>query len=270
MLAGHFLEGADYSCFRIAGTTDHLLIHTLSGAGRIGGVRDGLTLGPGDAVLWAPGTRHEYATATATDGRDASHWEFFFAHFHPRVDWLPLLDWPPRSDGGDAPGPGVIGTDGDVRRRVDSALRRSSRAGRGVLASAELFAMNALEEALLWLDTQNPMTTRTDERIVQVLEYVTAHLADRLDVGTLAQVAHLSVSRLGHLFVEHLGVSPQRHVEQERMRLAEQFLALTDRPISAVARATGWADPLYFSSRFQHHHGMSPTRYRRSSRAGAG
>lgn len=256
VLGGHFREGPGYATWRAAGTDDFLLIHTLGGAGRVGEhvVREG------DAVLWRPGVRHDYATASG-GSVDPARWDFVFAHFHPRSEWMPLLDWP--SDPGR---PGVIHSDGEVHRRVGSALRRSARAGRGALAHAELFAVNALEEALLWLDTQNPLTARTDERVLRVLEHIGAHLGEPLDVPSLAELAHLSPSRLSHLFAEHLGVSPQRYVERERMMLAEQLLGLTDRPISSIAREIGWDDPLYFSARFRRHAGVSPSEFRRRGR----
>jgi AraC family transcriptional regulator of arabinose operon len=126
--------------------------------------------------------------------------------------------------------------------------------------------MNALEEALLWLDTQNPLTTRTDERILRVIEHVGAHLGETLDIERLAQVAHLSPSRLSHLFHEHVGTSPRRFVERERMLLAGQLLDLTNRSIAAISRDVGCDDPLYFSQRFRRFAGLSPSAYRARGR----
>lgn len=249
---GYFREGADYSTWRTNGTDDFLLIHTVAGAGRFGSREGSLEVGAGDAVLLRPGVLHDYATAPGS-----TRWEFAFAHFHARGDWMPMLDWPVTLGG-----LGLIRADGEVHRRVTAALRRSGRSRSGGLARAELFAVNALEEALLWLDTQNPLTTRTDERVLRVIEHIGAHIADELDVRRLAEIAHLSPSRLTHLFTEHLGVSPQRYVERERMLLAHQLLDLTNRSIAGIAREVGWDDPLYFSQRFRRFAGTSPSGYR--------
>jgi AraC family transcriptional regulator, arabinose operon regulatory protein len=254
VLGGHLDEGPEYSTFRRRGTTDWLLIHTVSGSGQLVG-SDGVAVrtAVGDAVLLRPRTRHDYGTAP-----DSANWEIVFSHFHPRPEWMPLLVWPQP-----VPGIGRINADGEVHRRVVEALHRSARAGRGALARAELFAVNALEEALLWCDTQNRLGVRTDERLLRVIDHVDAHLSEPLDVAGLASVVHLSASRLTRLFREHLGTSPQRYVERQRMIRAMQLLDLTSRPVAAVAREVGWADPLYFSQRFARFTGQSPTAYRR-------
>ncbi|TQM11675.1 AraC family transcriptional regulator of arabinose operon [Pseudonocardia kunmingensis] len=253
VLGGHLDEGPEYATFRRRGTTDWLLIHTVSGAGGFGDADGGVVrAGPGDAVLLRPRVLHDYATAPGSTG-----WEILFSHFHPRPEWMPLLAWPQP-----LPGIGRITADGEVHRRIVAALHRSARAGRGALARAELFAVNALEEALLWCDTQNHLGARTDERVLRVLDHVDAHLAEPLDVARLAEVVHLSTSRLTRLFREHLGTSPQRYVEQQRLIRAKQLLDLTDRPVGVIAREVGWEDPLYFSQRFARFAGQSPTAYR--------
>ena len=255
---GLFREGPEYTTWRTHGTDDYLLIHTLSGAGRIGDTDGEIQAAFGDAILLPPGVRHDYGTAPGAAG-----WELGFAHFHPRAEWIPLLKWPTRN--------GTIGqlhAAGEVHRRVAAALRRAARVRHNALARAELFAVNALEEALLWLDTQNPLTTRTDERILEVMEYVASHVSDHLNVEDLAALVHLSPSRLTHLFTEQLGTSPQRYVERERMLLAEQLLNLTNRTVASIAHETGWEDPRYFSRRFHRFAGHNPSDYRRLGRDG--
>lgn len=253
VLGGTLREDAEFATWRTGGTADWLIIYTTAGSGYFGGVDGSITTEKGDVVLLAPGVRHDYGTAP-----DADVWELTYAHFHPRPDWIPLLDWPQPT-----PGIGRIRTEGDVQRRVLTPLRRTARMRSSALARAEAFGMNALEEALLWLDTQNPLTAHVDERVLRVIEYIDAHLAEELGVTRLGSVVHLSPSRLTHLFSAHLGVSPQRFVEQQRMRLAEQLLDVTNRSIAAVAHEVGFTDPLYFSQRFRRFAGRSPSAYRR-------
>lgn len=254
--SGRLSEGPEYATWRTHGTDDFLLVHTLSGSGRFGGADGDLMVGAGDSVLLRPGVRHDYGTAAG-----AGHWELAYAHFHARADWMPLLDWPPIHGW-----LGHIPTAGDAHRRVAAALRVAAGTRSGALARGELFSVNALEQALLWLDTQNPLRTRLDERVLSVTEYIATHFADALDVEALASIVHLSPSRLSHLFAKHLGVSPQRYVERERMLRAQQLLDLTNRPIADIAREVGWDDPLYFSKRFRHFAGASPTDYRAQGR----
>ncbi|MDQ0726707.1 helix-turn-helix domain-containing protein [Microbacterium sp. W4I20] len=253
--AGYFREGSDYATWRSTGTSDYLLVHTVEGRGRFGTTGDDLLVGPGDAVLLPPGVLHDYGTDL-----DAGVWEFGFAHFRPRTDWVSLIDWPLRD------GLGLLQTSGEVHTRVNSALLRSARMRQSTLLHAELFAVNAVEEALLWLDTQNTLSSRTDERILRVMEFIAGNVAGLLDVTQLASVSHLSVSRFTHLFTEHVGLSPQRYVERERMLAAQQLLNLTNRTVASIARDTGWTDPLYFSQRFHRFTGLSPSKYRKQGR----
>ncbi|MEU1973434.1 helix-turn-helix domain-containing protein [Microbacterium sp. NPDC019599] len=255
VVAGEFTEDGEYSTWRPHGTRDWLLIHTIAGSGRIVGPIDAVVTAPGETVLLRPQVPHDYGTT-------ADSWSLAFAHFHPRAEWSPLLDWPV-----EAGAVGVLHASGDVQPRILAALRSCARSSAGSLPQSELFAMNALEAALLWLDTQNPLRGCMDERLLRVVEHVGGHLSDDLGVAELARIANLSPSRLAHLFTESLGIPPQRYVEHERLTRAAQLLASTDRAVGEIARDVGWDDPLYFSRRFSRLHGLSPTAYRRRAEA---
>lgn len=253
--AGHLAEGAEYATYRSRGTTDWLLIQTLTGAGRYGIDGTEVVVGPDAVALLRPGTPHDY-------GSHRDHWELRFAHFHPRAEWLALLDWPEP-----APGLRVLTLSPALAARVADALATAARHSMSGLARAQLFAANAVELALLWCDTQNPGEGRMDDRVLAVIEHIGRHLTDPLTVADLAAVANLSPSRLGHLFAEQVGSSPQQFVQARRINLAKQLLDLTNRPIADIAAEVGYPDPLYFSTRFRRQVGLSPTAYRLRSRA---
>lgn len=248
--SGEFTEGPDYDTWRAHGTTDWLLLYTIEGSGRIVSAGGCFETVPGDAVLLRPGVLHDYGTAYA-------HWTLAFAHFLPRAEWMPLLQWP-----GVAKGAGRLHTGATVRPRVLSALRKSARSSTAAFMQSELFAVNALETALLWLDTQNSTHGRMDDRIRSVVEHIETHLSDDLSVPTLARIVHVSPSRLSQLFRDGLGVPPQRYVETERLARAAQMLTATSRSVGAIAHDVGWNDALYFSRRFRRLYGKSPTAFR--------
>ncbi len=252
--AGRLREGPAYATWRAHGTTDWLFVSTVGGHGHFG-TPDGdqLAVTVGDQVLLRPGTLHDYGTAPG-----GTHWEIAYAHFHPRPDWVALLDWPERS-----PGLLHLHAEGLVHARIGEAMDRAAAVSRSGLRHAQLFGLNALETALLWCATQSPGARRLDPRLIAVVEHVGAHLAEPLTVRGLARVAGLSTSRLAHLFVAQLGDSPMHYVEQQRMIAARQLLDLTARSVTEVAAAVGFDDPLYFSSRFSKDSGQSPTAYRR-------
>lgn len=252
--AGRLDEGADYATYRGRGTTDWLLIQTLAGAGRFGIGRDEIVARPGTVTLLRPGTPHDYGSLD-------DHWELAYAHFHPRPEWLALLEWPEA-----APGLRMLELPTGLSGRVAEALGTAARHSLNGLARAEQFAANALELALLWCDTQNPAEGRMDDRVLAVIEHIGRHLTEPLTIADLAAVANLSPSRLGHLFAQQVGTSPQQFVQARRIGLAKQLLDLTTRPISAIAAEVGYSDPLYFSTRFRRETGLSPSAYRARSR----
>jgi len=276
VLAGAFDEGPDYATWRSRGTTDWLLFHTTAGLGRLGtegpGGVDGpdVPARPGDTLVIRPGIRHDYGTAVTglasgltsgppsgpvpTDGR----WAFLYAHFHPRPEWVPLLDWPEA-----APGILRLRAEPGLERRIRGCLNRAARFRTSSLPRRELLAANALEEALLWCDTQNPRQgRRLDERVLRALELVDERLPGSVNIEDLAEAATLSVSRFSHLFREQVGVAPRDYVERQRMLAAAHLLELTQRPIGSIAAEIGFDDALYFSTRFRRVMGVSPRAYR--------
>lgn len=142
------------------------------------------------------------------------------------------------------------------------ALDRATTALRSAERRRLLLASNAVEEALLWCDTQNPLHGAFDRRLMAALEYLGSHLSEPMTVNSLARVAGMSSSRLAHLATAQLGVSLMRYVEERRLDLARQLLDLTDLSVGQIARQVGFSDPLYFSHRFRRATELSPSGYR--------
>lgn len=257
--AGWFQLDRGYRVRRPGGRRDWLLVETVAGKGRIAGQGAGITVDADSVVLIPPGVPQDYGLI-----EDGIRWSFRWAHFHPRGDWLSLLDWPVTGNGLRR----LILPEGSGRRRVRSALARMVEHFDGTASRRRLFAFNALEEALLWLDLHNEGTPgrRIDERIDRVLTHISRHLAEPLTVEGLCRVAGLSRSRFSELFREETSHSVQAWTEEQRLRRACDLLETTMMPIGSVARSSGFADPFYFSRRFRKQTGYTP----RDWRAGRG
>ncbi|GAA1693460.1 helix-turn-helix domain-containing protein [Kribbella yunnanensis] len=245
LVAGEFDEGPEYTTFRRRGTTDWLLVLTLHGSGHFSGV----VAERGTVILVRPGTLHDYGTV-------GERWHFMYAHLHPKPEWLPLLDWPEVA-------PGILRIQLLAIAKIADYLRDAARYQLSPLPHGEQLSVNSLEAALLWCDTANPKSARIDDRLLRVIELIDQNLKTPLDLPTLARAANLSVSRFAHLFRDQLGVTPQQFVERRRIDAAARLLELTTRSIASVAAEVGFTDPLYFSTRFRRHTGISPTAYRR-------
>ncbi|MFF1905993.1 helix-turn-helix domain-containing protein [Kitasatospora sp. NPDC058218] len=253
VVCGELDEGSTYRTVRSGGTTDWVLFVTLAGRGRfrLPGHPD-LLAGPDRITAVEPGTPHDYGT-----DHEASGWSLRWAHLNPRPDWLSLLDWPTA-----APGIRQVEVDDTVRARVVQALDRAISARRAGLRRSTLFAMNAVEEALLWCDTRNPGGTVLDPRLLTVLEHIGDTIEEPHSVDSLARIGGLSPSRLAHLASAQLGTGLMSYVDRQRMDLARQLLMVTDLPVATIAARIGFTDPLYFSRRFRVATSLSPTAFR--------
>lgn len=255
IVAGAFRKGSRYFTYREYGTRDWLMVYTLSGQGRFGHDHGDYLTRQGDMILLEPNTKHDYGTA-----RGAGHWELIWAHFIPRSDWRPWLEWPELA-------PGLRGLSLDQHEQQARIIRRFRsllRLATGPLRLREPLAMNALEEILLRCDLGNPRreATRLDSRIRQSLDFISEHLAEPLTAARLASHCGLSPSRFAHLFRAQIRETPQRYLELQRLARARQLLEFTQEPVRHIAQQVGFESPFYFSLRFKQHHGVSPRDWR--------
>ena len=255
IMASEFDQGVEYANWRPRGSGDWLLIYTAEGAGRItlGGTER--ILGPGEAVLFAPGAAQDYRTDD-TPGR----WRLLWAHFNPRPNWRAWIRWPEV-----ARGTGWLGLPaGEIRAGFEAAMGRMIAMQRGSHADALEFGLNALEEALLWAQRagEGHPRAKLDPRVQKAMDYLAARPADPFRLDALARHCGLSESRLSHLFREQTGGTPQTHSEELRLRLAQQLLVHSSLRVNEVAAETGFTDPFYFAKRLRKFAKCSPSDYR--------
>jgi transcriptional regulator GlxA family with amidase domain len=97
----------------------------------------------------------------------------------------------------------------------------------------------------------------------RVREYVAAHLDSRLDVGALARIVGMSVSRFSRSFHKAVGLPPHTYVIQCRVMRAQELLATTQLPLIEIALTIGFSDQAHFSRRFHELTGVPPGVFRR-------
>jgi len=93
--------------------------------------------------------------------------------------------------------------------------------------------------------------------------YLSNHLQEPLSVGTLAERAHLSVSRFNVLFRRRFGRSPHQYLLDMRVGHAGELLAATALPLGIIAEYCGFADIHHFAKAFKRRTGMPPGEYRK-------
>jgi len=103
---------------------------------------------------------------------------------------------------------------------------------------------------------------KREERITRVITYIESNLSKRLSLCDLAVVAHLSISRLCHVFRLEIGVPPVRYVRAQRLAQASRLLRSSSLSIEEIAFACGFSDVSHFVRDFKRAYGARPSQYR--------
>jgi AraC family transcriptional regulator, arabinose operon regulatory protein len=251
--------------YRPAGTREWLMIATLDGQGVIQADRRWVTLQRGDVFLITPGTAQTYGHVRdagqlpAADDAPVAPWTNIWVHFLPRSHWLPWLKWP-------AIGKGIMQLQcGPQFDEIETGLRHMIETAQRPRRLAAEAAMNGLERVLLSADELNPEQGGRmvrDARVRRAMELVAEALAEPWAVESLAGRVGLSRSRFAALFSSQVGQSPQSYIESTRLARAAQLLQSSSWQVQQIAEQVGFADPLYFSTRFRRQYGLAPAQYR--------
>ncbi len=87
-----------------------------------------------------------------------------------------------------------------------------------------------------------------------------------ISIDSIAKRLNYSRNYLYTLFKNNYGISPQSYLLNLRIQKAKELLTKErDLPISEIARATGYKDPLYFSRVFHKKTGVTPLEYKNST-----
>lgn len=247
---GRFAQMPEHAMHRVA-PEDYLLIWTLAGRGFAETEGQRHTIGPGSLLTFAKGCEHRYGS----DRR--APWEILWVHFDgPRAaEIFAELRQPDAGPVRSLPDEPVL------RHRFHELIATHGSGG----ATHQRLA-DRLAWALLGLIAHRvvmPAIVQAGlQPIAAVQSHVQRHLAEPLDVATLAKVAHRSPRHLNRLMTEALGCSPMQYVIDQRMARAATLLEQTDLPIQRVAEAVGYDDPFHFSRLFTRRMGRSPRQYR--------
>lgn len=96
-----------------------------------------------------------------------------------------------------------------------------------------------------------------------LLGWILTHLSEDLGVDALARRCHMSPRTFARRFREETGTTPHAWVTQQRVRVAEELLERTDRPVEWIASEVGFGNAAALRHHFTRERGVSPQVYRR-------
>lgn len=147
--------------------------------------------------------------------------------------------------------------EGELRWYLSSKMPVFDRTGRVIGIAG---AMRDYERAGAVLEPYQEMAA--------VIAHVAERYEDRITVGELAAIAHLSVSQFERRFKALFQMTPTAYIEQVRIHAACTALVSTRDPIASIGDRCGFYDQSHFTRRFRRAMGLTPRVYRmRYSRA---
>lgn len=108
------------------------------------------------------------------------------------------------------------------------------------------------------------LSTKDDQRIIRVIDYIESHFGDALSVGDLATVAAMSPGHFSRVFKATTGEPVWAYVQRRRCERAQEMLEFTRNSIAEVAHACGFSSQAHFTHCFRQAFGITPGALRRN------
>lgn len=110
-------------------------------------------------------------------------------------------------------------------------------------------------------------TLQQSQSVVEkVKELIKLRISEDISREEIANHVFLNPDHLTRIFKKETGMAMWDYLFQERMQLAQELLAKSDMPISAVASHIGHSNFSHFSRAFKKHTTMNPNEYRQLHR----
>jgi transcriptional regulator GlxA family with amidase domain len=110
---------------------------------------------------------------------------------------------------------------------------------------------------------ERPLAEPAGDTMLDILNWLTAHLAEPVTVDQLAARAYMSPRTFARRFVQETGTTPQRWLTGQRILLAQQLLEETDDSVDEVAARAGFGNAEALRHHFRAWRSTTPLAYRR-------
>lgn len=118
--------------------------------------------------------------------------------------------------------------------------------------------------ALPVIGARQPLPRMETARLKRMLGFIRDHFAEDISPADIAASAGVCERECFRCFKQELGTTPLATLTDFRLRKAAELLRETDRSVSDIAAACGFANSSYFGKVFRSRMNLSPLAYRRS------
>lgn len=102
-----------------------------------------------------------------------------------------------------------------------------------------------------------------DTLLEEILTYINTHLHDSLPIDQICNEFSLSRSSLQNLFKENLSIAPKQYINEAKLNRSRNLIRDGQHTISEIAYLLGFTSIHYFSRKFTHRFGITPSEYAR-------
>ncbi|MFA7636605.1 MAG: AraC family transcriptional regulator [Monoglobales bacterium] len=210
----------------------------------------------GDWFFIPPGTLHEYSML---------EWETFekyWMHFqlYPNAELFSLLNLPYNVNAGG-------------RKEVYRLFKSFSKICGGMDVTDKItvksYLLSLISEYIFLAHPDGvPLKRFSDNRIDEILEYISENLDKPLTVSSLADAFHLHPNHFIRFFKNKTGQTPAKYIKIKRLEMARYLLEYTDLYVSEIMERIGETDQSQFSKQFKAFYSFSPREYKKFFRSG--
>lgn len=102
----------------------------------------------------------------------------------------------------------------------------------------------------------------TSKPVTACIEYIYAHIKERITIEDLAAHTNLSASYLSRLFKEEVGISVSDYIREQKIEKAQNLLKFCDYSLIEIANYLSFSSQSHFIQIFKKLVGMTPKKYR--------
>ena len=113
------------------------------------------------------------------------------------------------------------------------------------------------------IGARQPLPRMETARLKQMLGFIREHYAEDISPADIAAAAGVCERECFRCFKQELGTTPLSSLTDFRVRKAAELLRETDRSVTDIASACGFATSSYFGKVFRRRMNLSPLAYRR-------
>ena len=146
--------------------------------------------------------------------------------------------------------------------------RMDSHATDMILNLLQILLITLLRDVDTAADKLQPTNSVNSENEIvrRALQYIAAHVREKLSVPVVAKNVDVSPSYLTSLFHKHLQISPGEYIRRIKLQESKQMIREGSLNFTEIAEALQYSTVHHFSRQFKEKFGITPTAYAKSVR----